>query len=457
MINYKKCKLVKAWRDGRLKRYKKLFTIFTLIPTLLIFSVLLNVNSAAAEEDPLGLKAKAAIIVDAETGKVLYEKNADELLGVASMSKMLTEYIVLESIHEGKITWDQEVIINEFIHNLSKAPDLSNVGLTQGEAYTVEELYQAMAIHSGNAATVALAELIAGTETNFVKLMNQKAKELGLKNYKFVNSTGLNNENMLGNHPEGTGKDEENLMSARDTAKLAFRLINDFPEVLETSSMTTLKFRDGKEYPNFNFMVPGLIFEYEGVDGIKTGSTDFAGYCFTSTAERNGQRFITVVMNLPTMNDRFIETQQLLNYAFNNFSKETLFKEGLTFKNNKTLPVIKGKKDKVKIATKDPIELVIKNGEKDKYKAKLVIDKDKLNKDGQLVAPVKKGDVVGYVTYEYDGTDYGFIDGKDTVRVDVVATETVEKANWFVLMMRGIGGFFSDLWSSITSAISSWF
>lgn len=442
-----------------MKGFKKIFTIITLVPLLFLSLFTYNATTAVAEEDPLGLKAKAAIIVDAETGRVLYEKNADELLGVASMSKMLTEYIVLEAIHEGKISWDKEVIINEFVHNLSKAPGLSNVGLTQGEAYTVKELYQAMAIHSGNAATVALAELIAGTETNFVKLMNEKAKELGLEGYKFVNSTGLNNSSMLGKHPEGTGEKEENMMTARDTAKLAFHLINDFPEVLDTSSIANLKFRDGKEYPNFNYMVPGLIFEYEGVDGIKTGSTDFAGYCFTSTAERNGQRFITVVMNLPTRDERFVETQQLLNYAFSTFSKETLFKEGLVIKDTKTLPVAKGKEDQVKIATKEPIELVIKNGEKDKYKAKLVLDKDKFNEDGELEAPVKKGDVVGYVTYEYDGTDYGFVtkDGEKKVRVDVVATETVDKANWFVLMLRGIGGFFSDIWNSITSTVSSWF
>lgn len=442
-----------------MKGFKKIFTIITLVPLLFLSLFTYNATTAVAEEDPLGLKAKAAIIIDAETGRVLYEKNVDELLGVASMSKMLTEYIVLEAIHEGKISWDKEVIINEFVHNLSKAPGLSNVGLTQGEAYTVKELYQAMAIHSGNAATVALAELIAGTETNFVKLMNEKAKELGLESYKFVNSTGLNNSSMLGNHPDGTGEKEENMMTARDTAKLAFHLINDFPEVLETSSIDKLKFRDGKEYPNFNYMVPGLIFEYEGVDGIKTGSTDFAGYCFTSTAERNGQRFITVVMNLPTRDERFVETQQLLNYAFSNFSKETLFKEGLVIKDTKTLPVVKGKEDQVKIATKEPIELIIKNGEKDKYKPKLVLDKDKFNEDGRLEAPVKKGDVVGYVTYEYDGKDYGFItkDGAKKVRVDVVATETVDKANWFALMLRGIGGFFADIWDSITSTVSGWF
>ena len=218
------------------------------------------------------------------------------------MSKMMTEYIVMEAIKNKKITWDQKVKINEYVHNLSKAPNLSNVGLTQGEDYTVKELYSAMAVHSGNAATVALAELISGTETKFVKLMNEKAKKLGLKNYKFVNASGLNNTDLLGSYPTGN-EDEENVMTARDTALLAYRLINDYPEVLDYSSISKLKFRDGKEYPNFNWMLPGLIFEYDGVDGLKTGSTDFAGYAHTGTAIRNGQRYITVVMKSTSKNE----------------------------------------------------------------------------------------------------------------------------------------------------------
>ena len=155
-------------------------------------------GEADAESDNLGLKAEAAIIIDGKTGQIMYEKNADKVLGIASMSKMMTEYIVMESIKNGKISWDQKVKINEYVHNLSKAPNLSNVGLTQGEDYTVKELYQAMAVYSGNAATVALAELVSGSEKSFVKLMNEKAKELGLKNYKFVNASGLNNHDLLG-------------------------------------------------------------------------------------------------------------------------------------------------------------------------------------------------------------------------------------------------------------------
>jgi serine-type D-Ala-D-Ala carboxypeptidase (penicillin-binding protein 5/6) len=442
-----------------LKQYKRL-SVFVALFVLSIATLFTGfADKAQAQEDILGLSAEAAILVDAETGKVLYEKNADVVLGVASMSKMMTEYLVLEAIHEGKIKWDQTVKINEYVHRLSAAPGLSNVGLTQGEDYTVKELYEAMAIHSGNAATVALAELISGTEKNFVELMNKKGEELGLKDFKFVNSSGLNNSSLMGNHPAGAA-DEENVMSARSTARLAYHLLNDYPEVLETASKPRLEFRDGRTYDNFNFMLPTLVHAYEGVDGLKTGSTDFAGYGFTATAKRGDERFISVVMKTDTRDTRFKETEQILNYAFSNFKKEQLVAEGQQIKGHKSVPVVKGKEDSVKVQTGDALALTIKNGEKEQYVPKLVLDKDKLNEQGELTAPVKEGDKVGYVTVETkDGEPISFLteDGQGLAKVDVVAAETVEKANWFVLAMRGVGGFFGDLFGSVASAVKGLF
>ncbi|SEN95168.1 D-alanyl-D-alanine carboxypeptidase (penicillin-binding protein 5/6) [Mesobacillus persicus] len=442
-----------------MNRYKQLsifVVVFLLSLTTLLSGFVQNVNAA---EDELGLSAEAAILLDADTGKILYEKNADVVLGVASMAKMMTEYLVLEAIHDGKITWDQPVRINEYVHRLSAAPGLSNVGLTQGEDYTVEELYQAMAIHSGNAATVALAELIGGTEKNFVELMNAKAEELNLQDYKFVNSSGLNNSSLLGNHPAGA-PDEENVMSARATARLAYRLLTDYPEVLDTASQPRLPFRDGKTYDNFNFMLPTLIHEYPGIDGLKTGSTNFAGYGFTATAKRGDQRFISVVMKAETRDIRFSETAKIMNYAFSNFKKEQLFDENYQIKGKETVPVTKGKEDQVQIQTEEELALTIKNGEKEAYKPKLVLDKEKLNEDGELTAPIEKGETIGYVTVEHEnGEDIRFLtqDGHKQIQIPVTAAESVEKANWFVLSMRGIGGFFGDLFSTVASTVKGLF
>ena len=432
--------------------------MFTLIFVFVLSQFAYQPGEARAESD-LGLKAEASIIIDGKTGQIIYEHNADKVLGIASMSKMMTEYIVMEAIKNKKITWDQKVKINEYVHKLSKAPNLSNVGLTQGEDYTVKELYGAMAVHSGNAATVALAELISGSEKKFVELMNEKAKKLGLKNYKFVNASGLNNGDLLGNYPAGN-ETEENVMTARDTALLAYRLINDFPEVLDYASISKLKFRDGKEYPNFNWMLPGLIFEYDGVDGLKTGSTDFAGYGHTGTAIRNGQRYITVVMKSTSKDERFADSIKLMDYAFGQFGKEEILPANYQVKGKETLPVVKGKEKSVKVQTKEALNLLVENGKKDNYKVKLVVDKSKLNEDGELIAPIKKGEKLGYLTVEAkDGVNYGFITNPETkaITVDVVAAEAVEKANWFVLSMRAVGGFFGDIWSGVASTVKGWF
>lgn len=439
-----------------MKKISKMTLIFTFVFVLVMSQFAYQPGEAVAEADNLGLKAEAAIIIDGETGQIVYEKNADKVLGIASMSKMMTEYIIMESIENGKISWDQKVKINKYVHDLSKAPNLSNVGLTEGEDYTVKELYQAMAVYSGNAATVALAQLVSGSEKSFVKLMNEKAKELGLKNHKFVNASGLNNSDLLGQYPSGD-EDDENIMTAKDTALLAYHLINDYPEVLKIASIPKLKFRDGKEYPNFNWMLPGLIFEYKGVDGLKTGSTDFAGYGHTGTVIQDGQRYITVVMKSTNKNERFADSTKLMNYAYATFKKEKVLPANYQVKGKETLSVVKGKEKDVKIQSEKAIELLVENGGKDNYKTDLVIDKNKLNDDGKLTAPIKKGEKLGYITVTpKKGEDYGYING-DPVKVNVVAAESVEKANWFVLSMRAVGGFFGDVWSSVASTVKGWF
>ncbi|WP_338453167.1 serine hydrolase [Niallia oryzisoli] len=433
---------------------------------LLFLSFFTGFSPVSAEEDTLGVNADAAILVDADTGRVLYAKNPDKVLGIASMTKMMTEYLLLEAVKEGRVKWDQKYSVSDYVYNVSQDRDLSNVPLRKDGTYSIKELYEAMTIYSANGATIAIAETIAGSEESFVKMMTDKANELGLKNFKFVNATGLNNHDLKGMHSVG-GAEEENVMSARATATLAFHLLKDFPEVLETTSIPSKTFRAGTDdeikMDNWNWMLPELVFKYEGVDGLKTGTTDFAGYCFTGTAERNGNRYITVVMNAKgeggegTYKSRFDETKKMLDYAFSNFSKEEVLKKHYQVKDTKTIPVNKGKENQVKVYTKDAIELVNKKGEKDNYKPVLVLDKKLLNKDGEVTAPIKKGDRVGYIKLETkDGTPIQFLDGKSP-QVDVIAAETVEKANWFVLSMRAVGGFFADVWGSVSSTVKGWF
>lgn len=442
---------------------------------MMLFSLFTGLNRVEAAAN-LDVNASGAILVDAETGMVLYEKNSETALGIASMTKMMTEYLLLEAVKEGKVKWDQEYIVSPELSKMSHDDSLSNVYLRVEAKYPVKDLYAAMAIESANAATMAIAEVVAGSEAKFVELMNQKAAELGLKTYKFVNSSGLNNRDILKHFPEVIGEpDEENIMAAKDVATLAFRLLKDFPEVLDTSSIPEKIFAKGTEdefvMDNWNWMLEGYKeiaedypnyqqFVYEGLDGLKTGSTPFAGYNFTGTAARNGQRYISVVMNTSSQSERFKETRKIMDYAFNNFTKKEIVPKHYQVKGKKTLPVTKGKEDQVKIYTKDAVNMVVKNDEKDNYKTVLTLDEKKVNKKGELTAPIKKGEKVGTLTIQptNDGS-LGFLTekGKNKITVDVVAAEDVEKANWFVLMMRGIGGFFGDLWGGISSTVKGWF
>ncbi|EOO71985.1 D-alanyl-D-alanine carboxypeptidase [Bacillus cereus VD021] len=433
------------------KRFIALVTVLTIACSMLVpYS-----NASAETGAALNIEAGAAILVEANSGKILYQKNADELLSIASMTKMMSEYLVNEAIAKGKLKWDQKVKVSEYAYNISQDRSLSNVPLRNGESYTVKELYEAMAIYSANGATIALAEAVAGKEVDFVKMMNDKSKEFGLKNYKFVNSTGLTNKDLKGHHPEGTTPDEENKMSARDVAILAQRLIQDFPKTLDIAKISKKVFREGTpdriEMPNWNWMLKGLIKEYEGVDGLKTGSTPEAGDCFTGTIERNGMRFISVVIKTKSHTARFDETKKLYDYGFASFEMKKMYEKGSSVKGRETVRVENAKDKDVAVQTKQAVSLPVPKGSKDVYKTEF-----KEGNKGQE-APMKKGVTLGQmVVTSKDSNDPGFLSGK-SLQVDLVTKSEVEEAGWFTRSMRGIGSFFSGMWNSAVDTVTGWF
>lgn len=403
----------------------------------------------------IDINAESAILVDGETGKILFAKNIDETLPPASMTKVMTEYLVWDAIDSGKISWDTKTEISDIVYSISANNDFSGVGLRKDVQYSVKELYEAMAINSDNATSIALAELIAGSEGEFVKLMNEKGEELGLSDFKFVNSTGLENKSLGDHYPEGTKKDDTNLLSAKSTVLLVYHLINDYPEALDISSMPTTKF-DGQEIRNWNWMLPHdssylKPHFYEGVDGLKTGNTDLAGYNFTGTASRNGKRLITVVMNTDSVENRFKETAKLLDYGFNNFEEEELFPAGYQLPDKSTVPVAKGKEKFVNIALKDKVVLPIKDGEQDKYTVEYELDESLLNEKGELVAPIEKEKIIGKAHVVIDSAeDYGYIlDKQESKTIDLMTIEKVEKKNWFSLLLSSIGDLFTSLFNKI--------
>ncbi|MCJ7843135.1 D-alanyl-D-alanine carboxypeptidase [Lederbergia sp. NSJ-179] len=264
----------------------------------------------------LGIQAKSVILLDAGTGHVLYEKNKELALPPASMSKIMTELLVLEAIENQGISWDQAVTPSKYVFTIASIPGLASVSLQQDQTYTVRELFEAMAIHSANDAAIALAETVAGSEKEFVEQMNNRAEQLGLDQTHFVNSSGLNNQD-LGAYFSTGGPNDANLMSAQDLARLAQRLLIKYPEILQISAEPTLVF-GSQTYKNTNLMLPGIgsSLESSGVDGLKTGFTDEAGYCFIGTVERGDTRLISVVMGTDSMIARFTETEKLYDAAF---------------------------------------------------------------------------------------------------------------------------------------------
>ncbi|WGV60158.1 D-alanyl-D-alanine carboxypeptidase family protein [Brevibacillus brevis] len=400
-----------------------------------------------ASQANLQLEAKSAILVEASTGKVLYSKDPDVALPPASMSKMMTEYLVHDAIKQKKMKWDDVVPVSEYAFYIAKISDSSGVYLNLGESFTVKQLYEAMAIVSANDATVLLAEHIAGSEAAFVELMNKKAVELGMKNTSFVTSTGLPADE-LGPYSVQTDQ-KENLMSARDSAILARALIHDFPDALETSKKPIFTFRTGtpNEWTkkNYNWMLPSLISYYPGVDGLKTGHTDAAGFCFTGTAVRDNMRLISVVMKASTESKRFAETRKLFDYGFGNFKLTKQMDKNVPVKGFETAPLKNGVEVTVPVVTGSEVNMITKTGTEAKYTPTVTFQ--------ELTAPIQQGQVVGKIVLKEEGMkESDYLQPEDAAKagVDIVAGQAVEEASWIRLFFRSIIEFFSNLFSSGT-------
>ncbi len=439
-----------------MKNFKKISTLFVttlLVGTFSPLGVVGTTVSAATSEQP-EIDAAAAFVIEPTTGKVLLNQNGDKKLGIASMTKMITEYLLLETIKNGDLAWDDQIEISEYAHKISQNYDLSNVPLRIDDTYSVEELYQAMAIYSANGATIALAEHIAGDEKTFVDMMHEKVESWGITNYELYNTTGLSNADLQGNIYPGSTEASENSMTAREMAIVAQQLITDFPEVLNTSIISEKTFREGTDdeikMKNFNWMLPGLIYERENVDGLKTGTTDFAGASMTGTVEEEGMRLITVVMNATNgqkdTSKRFAETDKMMDWAFESWDMVPAFEENQLIENIDPVVVDNGKKDAIELAVKSDVSLLVpKNTDMKNTTVEVQLKEDLLNEADHLTAPIEKGTDVGTAQVISEGDELGYVNGDKGEEINVVAASTIEKANVFVLAGRWAKAFISDL------------
>ena len=360
---------------------------------------LLNIYSVSAEELSLAPNAKSAIMLEASTGNVIFEKNSHEKLHPASMTKMMSMLLILENIEKGVINWDDIVTVSSNASSMGG----SQILLETGEQMSVSDLFKGIAVASGNDAVVAMAEKIAGTEEEFVNMMNKKASELGLTDTNFKNCHGLDDAN--------------HYSSASDMAKIAMELVKH-EKLFEYTSIYEDYLRENTDRKFWLVNTNKLVRFYSGVDGLKTGYTKEAGYCLTATAKRGNMRIIAVVMGEPESSVRSSEVSSMLDYAFAQYELESFLSTDSILD---TVYINKAHKEYFNIVPKENVTILNKKTENKKNATyELKMDNYKL--------PIKKGDRVGSLNVYVDGNLYR--------EIDVIFDEDANKADLITLYGR---------------------
>lgn len=367
-----------------------------MLKKLIAFTLTLSLFTASVYAEPPAIDAKSYILMEASTGTILSESNSDEPLPPASVTKIMTLLLIYDAVNSGKIKWEDMVSVSEHAASMGG----SQIFLEPNEQQSVETLTKSIAIASANDAAVAMAEFIAGSEESFVNMMNEKAKEIGMKNATFVNACGLDTEG--------------HKMSAKDIAIMSRELITKYPDIKKytTTWQDTINHTTSKGTTEFGLTNTNkLIKWYKDATGLKTGSTGKALYCLSGTALRDGMELIAVVMAAPNPKARFQTTMKLLDYGFANYRLQNGKKTGEIVGQ---VPVYKGMTDKVNGAVASPVNIVTPKENKSELDCKVELAES-------INAPVKKGDKLGEIIY--------YTNNKEIARTNVIANEDIEKAN----------------------------
>ncbi|ADV93084.1 MULTISPECIES: D-alanyl-D-alanine carboxypeptidase DacF [Bacillus] len=380
-----------------------------LLSTLLIGIMLLTfAPSAFAKQDgkrtsELAHEAKSAVLIERDTGKVLYNKNSNERLAPASMTKIMTMLLIMEALDKGKIKMSDKVRTSEHAASMGG----SQIFLEPGEEMTVKEMLKGIAIASGNDASVAMAEFISGSEEEFVQKMNKKAKELGLKNTSFKNPTGLT--------------EEGHYSSAYDMAIMAKELLK-YESITKFTGTYEDYLRENTDKKFWLVNTNRLIKFYPGVDGVKTGYTGEAKYCLTASAKKGNMRAIAVVFGASTPKERNAQVTKMLDFAFSQYETHPLYKRNQTVAKVK---VKKGKQKFIELTTSEPISILTKKGEDMNDVKKEIKMKDNIS------APIQKGQELGTLVLKKDG--------EVLAESPVAAKEDMKKAGFITFLKRTMG------------------
>lgn len=390
------------------------------------------------------INASAGIAVDVNHGKILFAQDANKPLPIASLTKLLTIYVVLKQIKQGKLSWDHKVSPTPSLSALSHNSQCTNVPLQMNQQYTVRQLYQASLIYSANAAVMLLAQAAAGSQTAAIKLMRQQAKQWHLKDVTLDNTCGLNNSFLGNDRYLHSATNAENKMTAQDVAIIARHLIHDFPEILQTSRTVSTTFNEGNTnvpMKNWNLMLPGQKYADNKlkVDGLKTGTSDAAGACFAGTVPlSHHNRLITIVLHAngsDELGKRFIVTNELMKYVINNWHEQPVLTTNHANKHLQAINVPNGKQPRLAVVPQQDVNVWV-------YKQQpLNVKYHQVNIHKTFDAPLKQNMVVGKMIVT-NNDNLGYLPDAQLPQTKIVTAHRDLKANLFVRMWRKICTWF---------------
>ncbi|QDK70238.1 serine hydrolase [Lactococcus protaetiae] len=416
---------------------KKIAILLCTLLTALSVLTGISVSAATPSSNSFSVAAKSAIAVDASSGKILYAQNADDSsTAIASITKLLTAYLVYKDIAEGKLSWTTKVPISQYAYDLTQNSNASNIPLAKDETYTVKDLMNALLIPSANSAAVALAEKVAGSEPKFVDMMTAQMKAWGINDTHLVNASGLPNDDLNGHIYPGSSNTATNTMSAKAVAVLSYHLIKDYPQVLDITKQVQLPFDTGGKtqttLTNTNQMLKGFTNSRAGVDGLKTGSTSFQIDCFAGTTTQNGFRIITVVLDAdnPAVDNStpFTLTNQLMNYVYGHWCTASLTQKRKAIKDFDKISLTDGKQKSVNLVAGETINPVVPFATDGSADLKSLSIKYSQKKTKTIEAPVTKGQKIVTVSASLKDK-LGYLPGSSTAQFSLVAKNDVEKSN----------------------------
>ncbi len=428
-----------------MNKYTQTIVKCLLVLTIVFVNLVTPVSAAYYEPE---IVANSSILIDADTGVILTGQDIDEQFGIASLTKLMSMYVAFDIITEQDIALDTMVPISERVSLLkAESPEASGVWYNAGQEVPLEQLIDLSLVYSDNSAIMAIAEFLSGSEQAHVDAMNAKASELGMEQSQFYNVSGLTMSDLGSVQLEGSSPDDYNVSSTRDMATMIFHMLQDYPQTLDITSMTTVEY-NGEELTSWNLMLPDMLLEYDGVKGLKTGTSEEAKYCFSGYyTDSDGRNFVSVVLGADDTNERFYQTANLYDWeetlTYNTFIESSSEKEFKIPKSSKRNYILHPITD-VDLIDQNSPQLMLE---------KIEFNEEYFDEDG-LVEDIPAGEKVLSVHYkvinEEEATQMRSVEGEDGyLVVDYTSDTDIQKQNILTLIITAIPEFIDSIFDGI--------